>query len=104
MRLTGSEQAARTGALFTLVASQLLHVFECKSEEKTLFNVPLFDNIFMLAAVALSLIVILAAVYLPFLQGVFSTVALSPLCIAIAAAYSFAVPLLSAVVSSKTKI
>ncbi len=104
MRLTGSEQAARTGALVTLVASQLLHVFECKSEEKTLFNVPLFDNIFMLAAVALSLIVILAAVYLPFLQGVFSTVALSPLCMAIAAAYSFAVPLLSAVVSSKTKI
>ena len=98
-RLSGSVETARTGALFTLVASQLLHVFECKSEEKNLFTVPLFNNIFMLAAVLLSLTVILASIYVPFLQTVFSTVALGPVYLAIALACSFAVPLLSTVVS-----
>lgn len=77
LKLGAGLQTARTGALFTLVVSQLLHVFECKSEEKSLLSVPLFNNPFMLAAVFLSFAVILAAVYVPAVSAVFSTVPLS---------------------------
>ena len=35
---------ARTGALTTLVLSQLLHVFECKSEQKNISTVPYLNN------------------------------------------------------------
>jgi len=68
---------ARTGAFVTLVLTQLTHVFECKSEHKTLFEVPLFNNIFLVLAVLCSLTMILSVVYLPFLQPVFKTTALS---------------------------
>lgn len=104
LRLSGSVDTARTGALLTLVMSQLIHVFECKSEEKSLLSMPLFNNLFMIAAVTLSLIVILAAIYLPVLQPVFSTVVLSPLQLAVALAFSFAPPLLSVISVIASKI
>ncbi len=67
----------RTAALLTLVVTQLFHVFECKSEKKTLFSVPLGNNLFLLAAVAVSAGVILLAIYHPVCQQLFDTVALS---------------------------
>lgn len=50
---------ARTAALFTLVITQLIHVFECKSEEKSLFKIPLFNNIKLVLAVLFSLAILL---------------------------------------------
>ena len=46
MMLTGGAtvQAARTGALATLILTQLIHVFECKSESRTLLQIPFFNN------------------------------------------------------------
>lgn len=34
---------ARTGALATLIFSQLIHVFECKSEKKGIFGINIFQ-------------------------------------------------------------
>jgi Ca2+-transporting ATPase len=51
---THSLGTARTGALITLVLSQLIHVFECKSEDKTLFTVPYLSNPFLLFSVFIS--------------------------------------------------
>ena len=45
---------ARTAALLTLVLTQLIHVFECKSEEKGLLHIPFFNNKKLLAAAAVS--------------------------------------------------
>lgn len=77
MRTGGSVEAARTCALFTLVMSQLFHVFECKSEDKNIFTVPYFNNPKLILAVLFSALVIFGAIYLPFMQTVFSTVPLN---------------------------
>ena len=67
-------ETARTGALLTLIFSQLIHVFECKSEEKSLFSVPFFSNPFMLFAVLTSILCLVACIYIPLFGTVFSLV------------------------------
>jgi P-type Ca2+ transporter type 2C len=74
---TGNLVLSRTAAFVTLVMAQLMHVFECKSEKRTILEIPIFNNIFLIFAVACSTAMILAVVYLPFLQPVFKTAALS---------------------------
>ena len=90
---------ARTGALITLIASQLIHVFECKSEEKTLLSIPFFSNPFMLFAVAVSFACMLVCIYVPFLSGIFALVKPSLMIWLISLGFSFAVPLLSSIFS-----
>lgn len=67
---------ARTGAFMTLVLAQLTHVFECKSERKTLFQIPWFNNVYLVMAVICSVLMMLAVVYVPSLQPLFKTTAL----------------------------
>lgn len=74
--LTNSLDCARTGALVTLVLSQLIHVFECKSEKKSIFQIPFLSNMWLVGSVLISLGVLLAVIYLPFLQNLFKTVPL----------------------------
>ena len=93
LRMTGALDAARTAALLTLIFSQLLHVFECKREDGTLFNVPYFSNGKLILAVLTSIAVTAAAIWLPALRAVFATAVLSPACILTALGFSFAVPL-----------
>lgn len=74
---TSSVETARTAAFVTLVMTQLMHVFECKSERKNIFEVPFFNNIALVLATMCSLTMILSAVYIPFMQEIFKTVPLS---------------------------
>jgi Ca2+-transporting ATPase len=67
---------ARTMAFCTLVFSQLFHVFDCKSETRGIFEVGIFSNPFLVAAVATSTIMQLSVIYLPPLQAIFKTTAL----------------------------
>ena len=67
----------RTLALCTLVMSQLIHVFECRSERHSIFEIRLFTNPYLVGAVSVSVILICMVLYIPFLQTVFHTVALS---------------------------
>lgn len=67
---------ARTGAFVTLVLTQLIHVFECKSETKNIFQIPVFNNKYLVMAVMCSLTMILSVVYVPALQNIFKTVPL----------------------------
>lgn len=69
-------QLARTAAFMTLVLTQLVHVFECKSETKNIFEIDIFNNIPLVLAIICSVIMILAVVYIPTLQGIFETVPL----------------------------
>ncbi len=68
--------AARTGAFVTLVLTQLIHVFECKSERMSIFRIPVLNNIYLVLAVLCSLIMTLGVVYIPALQNIFRTVPL----------------------------
>ncbi|MFL0246755.1 calcium-translocating P-type ATPase, SERCA-type [Candidatus Clostridium stratigraminis] len=71
-----SLDTCRTLALGTLILSQLIHVFECRSEKHSIFEIKLFTNIYLVGAVLTSIIMLLSVIYTPFLQGVFHTVAL----------------------------
>ena len=91
IRTGGTLEAARTAALCTLILSQLVHVFECKSERRTLFSMPYGNNLWLIGAVAVSLAVLAAAVV------IFSTVMLTRPQLYIALGFSLAVPLCSSV-------
>ncbi|WP_423231058.1 calcium-translocating P-type ATPase, PMCA-type [Clostridium magnum] len=69
-------KTCRTLALCTLVMSQLIHVFECRSERHSIFEIKLFTNPYLVGAVAISITMILCVLYIPFMQGVFHTTAL----------------------------
>lgn len=103
MRLGGTLEAGRTAALVTLVMSQLIHVFECKSETKSLFRVEFFSNIKLILAVLVSFGVLAAAVSVPQLQTVFETVTLTSQQILIALGFSAAVPFVSGIFTSSGK-
>ena len=76
-RLYGMDLATcRTLALITLVISQLLHVFECRSERHSIFEIKVLSNPYLLAAVLVSILMVLSILYIPFLADVFNTVAL----------------------------
>ena len=87
---------ARTGALATLVLTQLFHVFECKSEHHSIFGIPWFSNLRLWGAVLVSLGLMALTIYHPFLQGLFQTAALTGKQLAKVVSYSLAAPLLSA--------
>ena len=74
---SGSITYAQTMAFTTLVLCQLFNVFNARSEDHSAFR-GLFSNHWLWAAVALSLALQAAVIYLPFLQQAFSTVALRP--------------------------
>lgn len=96
MRQTGDVDAARTGALVTLIASQLIHVFECKSEKRSIFKINPFDNPALILAVLFSAAVTAVAVYLPHAQMVFTTVPLAAGQFGQALLYALVVPVCSA--------
>jgi len=72
----GHAELARTMAFVTLSASELMRAYTSRSERYPLFRLGVLTNRFMQYAVGLSLILLLAAVYVPFLQPVFDTVPL----------------------------
>lgn len=69
-------ETCRTIALSTLIMSQLFHVFECRSERHSIFEIKLFTNPYLVGAVSISISMLLAILYVPFLRGIFHTVPL----------------------------
>jgi Ca2+-transporting ATPase len=68
---------ARTAALATLACSQLFHAFNCRSMRESIFKLKLLSNPQLVGAVSLSFLLQMAVIYVPFLQPVFKTTALS---------------------------
>jgi Ca2+-transporting ATPase len=56
-----------------LTVSQLFHSLAVRSETESLFRIGLFTNLPMLGAVVLTLLLQLAVIYLPALNGIFYT-------------------------------
>jgi Ca2+-transporting ATPase len=95
IRMGGSIEAGRTAALITLVMSQLIHVFECKSETISLFRINIFSNIRLLLAVVISAGVLAASIMLPQLRVVFGVVMPEKTQLLISLGFSAAVPFVS---------
>jgi P-type Ca2+ transporter type 2C len=74
---SGDMRYAQTMAFTTLVLFSLFTVFNSRSDERSGFA-ELFTNAWLWGAVALSLLLQAAVIYVPFLQQAFSTVALEP--------------------------
>ena len=69
-------KTCRTIALATLIMSQLFHVFECRSERHSIFEIKLFTNPYLVMAVGISIGMLISILYIPFLSGIFHTVPL----------------------------
>lgn len=72
-----SLEACRTIALCTLILSQLMHVFECRSERHSIFEIKFYTNPYLSGAVAISVAMLMCVIYNPLMQQIFHTVALS---------------------------
>ena len=72
----GDLTRAQTIAFLTLVMAQLIHVFDCRSEYSVYHRNP-FENMYLVVAVIISTLLMLAVLYIPALQPVFHTVPVS---------------------------
>ncbi len=68
---------AQSLCFVTLIIIQFLNAFNCRSLERSLFNLGVEQNRWLLAAVAWELTLLLLVVYVPFLQGAFNTFSLT---------------------------
>jgi len=68
MQVDGGIDLARTAALTTLVLFQMVHVFNCRSEDVSIFKKNLLSNKVLLVGVTVSLLIHIAALYLPWFQ------------------------------------
>jgi Ca2+-transporting ATPase len=78
----------QTMVFLTITLAQVAHVLGIRSERDSLFRIGLWSNKLLLGAVALTFVMQLALVYVPFLQALFETVALSMYDLAICLALS----------------
>ena len=70
-------EKARTVAFVSMSMFQLFNVFNMRSLKKSLFEIGIFSNKWVTAALIVSLAFMLGVIYLPWIQGVFQFVPLS---------------------------
>lgn len=68
---------ARTACFLTLVLGELLRAYSARSENTFVFKMKVFENGYLNKCVLLSMVFMLASIYVPFLNPVFSTVPLA---------------------------
>ena len=95
---TGNLDFARTAAFLALVFTQLVHVFECKSEIRSLFSINLFNNMKLIWAVLSSALIVLSTVYVPQLNVVFKTVPLDLKSVLVVFGFVLVVPFVSGII------
>jgi len=78
LRLGQDLEHQRTIALTALALAQMANCLACRSERKLIIEIGFFANPHLIAAVSLTVVAQMAVIYVPFLQKVFQTVALSP--------------------------
>ncbi len=70
-------QTAETMAFVTLSLAELFRAFTVRSERISIFRLGFFSNKYLVGAVALSMTLLLLTVFVPFLQPIFNTHALT---------------------------
>jgi Ca2+-transporting ATPase len=71
--------AAQTMAFATLAASELLRAYTARSERYSILQIGIWSNRYMQLATAASIALLLAVIYVPFLDPIFNTAALGPI-------------------------
>ena len=99
---TSNLTLSRTAALVTLVATQLVNVFECKSETKPIYKIKIFSNMKLVFSVFASALTVALTLYLKPLQEIFQTTPLSLSQLATIILASLTVPILTGLFT-KTK-
>lgn len=64
-------------AFAVCIVFEMVFVFNCRQEKKSMFEVPFLSNPYLVLAVAANLAIVYAIIQLPFLQGLFDTTGLS---------------------------
>ena len=90
--------AARTSALVTLILSQLIHVFECRSESKSVFGMNPFGNPSLLVSVLISAAALAGCIWFEPLGRIMETAPLTPTELLPAAIFAAAVPIAEGIV------
>jgi len=72
-KLIVGEKVARTIVFTLIVMFEMFNAFNCRSERHSLLKVGFTKNRFLLIAVASSILLQLAVIYVPFLQAMFET-------------------------------
>ncbi len=98
LNLGVSLETARTAALVTLIMSQLIHAFECRSEGVSVFANNPFKNKALIWSVLVSVIVLAACVYLSPLQSVMQTAILNGEELLVSIVFASAVTVISGLV------
>lgn len=91
-RTTLSIELARTATFLALIGLQLVHVFECKSEEKSIFRINYFNNKKLLLAVAASITLAAISIWFEPLGRVLKNYSLSLKQVGIVAFFTLIVP------------
>ncbi|MFZ2537595.1 MAG: cation-translocating P-type ATPase C-terminal domain-containing protein, partial [Oscillospiraceae bacterium] len=92
-KMTQNVDIARSGALFALIFAQLIHVFECKSETKSLLHIHYGNNAKLIWASLLSLTTLLLVIYYAPIAAIFSTVPLTFRQVIVPIGYCFIAPI-----------
>ena len=72
-----SLEVARSACFFTLVLGELLRAYSARSETTSVFRMRILENGYLNKCVLVSVLFMLASIYVPFLNPVFSTVPLT---------------------------
>lgn len=72
-----SIEKSRTMAFTTAVMFQLFFALNCRSENKSVLNVGIFSNKYLLLGMLISILMQLMVIYTPFLQPIFGTASLN---------------------------
>jgi len=76
-KYSGDLLIARTFAFATLISAELIRAYSCRSERYSLIKLGIFSNKILVWASMISFLLMLAVIYIPFLQPIFETYALS---------------------------
>ncbi len=93
---------ARTFSFVTIICGEMFRAFSARSEIKTVFKMKVFSNKFLNYSVLIAIALLLVVLYVPFLQGIFTTYPLSLSHLGLAVLLAF-VPLVFGELAKKIK-
>ena len=70
-------QSARTDRITSLVVIEMFNAMNALSSSESLMTLPLWENMVLVYAITLSMVLHFALLYIPFLQGLFSIIPLN---------------------------
>ena len=70
---------ARTFAFATLIFGEMLRAYSARRENQFVWNFNIFSNKYLNLSVVVAIALLMTVVYVPSLQGIFSTIALTPI-------------------------